>query len=100
MSDLKKKHYLYHVQPMQKLSNKLTCNVSIEILTYRLINCPNHILHTWNLLGSSAIAEKVEQEVRVTMAKAPLQCIRGWYLLAVQDSSISDNVGRSVCRSV
>ena len=68
---------------MQKLSNKLTCNVSIEILTYRLINCPNHILHTWNLLGFSAISEKVEQEVRATIAKAPLQCIRGCYLFII-----------------
>ena len=66
-----------------KHSNKSTCNVSIKILTQRLINCPNHILHTWNLLGFSAISEKVEQEVRATIAKAPLQCIRGCYLFII-----------------
>ena len=94
MSNLKK-HYLYHVHPMQKLSNKLTCNVSIEILTQRLINCPNHILHTWNLFDSSAISEKVGQEARVTMAKAPLQCIR---LLYPQTSTIQCLCGRYLSR--
>ena len=50
--------------PMQKLLNKSTCSVSVENLPF-------------DLFGSSAISEKVGQEARVTMAKAPLQCIRG-----------------------
>ena len=41
------------------------------------------VLDTWNLFGSSAILEKVGQKARVTMAGAPLQCIRGWYLFII-----------------
>ena len=61
--------------PMQKLLNKSTCSVSVENLPF-------------DLFGSSAISEKVGQEARVTMAKAPLQCIRGWYLFIIPQYNV------------